>query len=121
MQWGNQMDIKEIYQNMDYGTAPESAEEANAWLDKNNRIFSHFIDGEFVSGTDHFETINPATGKSLAHVSQASSADVNSAVAAANRAFKSGEHVQGLNAQKCSMRSHGTSKNMHAFSVFWRH
>jgi aldehyde dehydrogenase (NAD+) len=88
MQWGDQMDIKEIYQNMDYGTAPESAEEANAWLDKNNRIFGHFIDGEFVSGTDHFETINPATGKSLAHVSQASSADVNSAVAAANRAFK---------------------------------
>lgn len=82
------MDIKEIYETMDYGTAPESAEEANAWLDKDDRVFGHFIDGEFVSGTDHFETINPATGKSLARVSQASSADVDSAVAAANLAFK---------------------------------
>ena len=81
------MDIKEIYETMDYGTAPESTEEANAWLDKNNRIFGHFIDGEFVSGTDHFETINPATGKSLARVSQASSTDVDNAVAAANHAF----------------------------------
>ena len=86
-QWGDQMDIKEIYETMDYGTAPESAEEANAWLDKNNRVFGHFIDGEFVSGTGQFETINPATGKSLAHVSQASSADLDSAVAAANHAF----------------------------------
>ena len=86
-QWGDQMDIMEIYETMDYGTAPESADEANAWLDKNNQIFGHFIDGEFVSGTVHFETINPATGKSLARVSQASSTDVDNAVAAANRAF----------------------------------
>ena len=81
------MDIKEIYETMDYGTAPESAEEANAWLDKDDRVFGHFIDGKFVSGTDHFETINPETGKSLEQVSQASSADVDRAVAAANRAF----------------------------------
>ena len=87
------MDIKEIYETMDYGTAPESADEANAWLDKNNRIFGHFIDGEFVSGSNHFETINPATGKSLANVSQASSADVDSAVAAASQASVSYTHL----------------------------
>ena len=93
---------------MDYGTAPESADEANAWLDKNNRIFGHFIDGEFVSGTGHFETINPATGKSLAHVSQASSADVDSAVAAASHAFMTGAKAQGLSAQRalCARAEH---------------
>ena len=94
------MDINEIFETMDYGTAPESADESNAWLDKNNRIFGHFIDGEFVSGTDHFETINPATGKSLARVSQASSADVDNAIAAANHAFKDWSKSSGFERAK---------------------
>jgi len=94
------MDISKIFETMDYGTAPESADEANAWLDKNNRIFGHFIDGEFVLGTDHFETINPATGKSLARVSQASSADVDNAIAAANHAFKDWSKSSGFERAK---------------------
>ena len=77
----------EIYETMDYGTAPESAAEANAWLDQHNREFSHFIGGEFVACTDHFETINPSDGHTLARIGQATQADVDNAILAANNAF----------------------------------
>ncbi len=87
MQWGDQMDIMKIYETMDYGTAPESTDEANTWLAEKNRKFGHFINGDFVSGTDHFETINPATGTTLALISHATVSDVDNAVAAANTAF----------------------------------
>jgi aldehyde dehydrogenase (NAD+) len=85
--WGDKMDIKEIYETMDYGTAPESADEANVWLNKNNRTFGHFIDGTFVPGKDHFETVNPSTCQTLARISHASFSDVDHAVSAANRAL----------------------------------
>jgi gamma-glutamyl-gamma-aminobutyraldehyde dehydrogenase len=51
-----------------------------------------FIDGEFrdAEGSATFATINPATGEKLADVAQASPADVDLAVAAARRAFKTG-------------------------------
>ncbi|MEX2630379.1 MAG: aldehyde dehydrogenase [Tistlia sp.] len=51
-----------------------------------------FIDGEFVEAADggRFQTINPATGEVLAEVSRAREADVDRAVAAARRAFRSG-------------------------------
>jgi acyl-CoA reductase-like NAD-dependent aldehyde dehydrogenase len=48
-----------------------------------------FIDGEFVDALDgsHFRTVNPATGQVLAEVSEAGTADVDRAVAAARRAL----------------------------------
>ncbi len=51
-----------------------------------------FIDGAYVdaqSGTT-FESVNPATGEVIAHVAEASKADVDVAVAAARRAFDHG-------------------------------
>jgi aldehyde dehydrogenase (NAD+) len=36
--------IKEILQTMDYGPAPESTKEAQAWLDQHGRRFGLFID-----------------------------------------------------------------------------
>ncbi len=51
-----------------------------------------FIDGEFVParGGKTFETLNPATGKLLAEVARGGADDVDAAVAAARRAFRSG-------------------------------
>ena len=46
------------------------------------------IDGQWVDGSKHFETINPATEEVLTHVVEASSADVDRAVKAARRAFE---------------------------------
>ncbi|KAA9164028.1 aldehyde dehydrogenase [Amycolatopsis acidicola] len=51
-----------------------------------------FIDGEFrhAEGRATFVTANPATGEKLADVAQASPADVDDAVSAARRAFRTG-------------------------------
>jgi gamma-glutamyl-gamma-aminobutyraldehyde dehydrogenase len=51
-----------------------------------------FIDGEFVSAKKKgsFETINPATGGVIAEVARGTVEDIDAAVAAARRAFKSG-------------------------------
>ncbi|MBE2276920.1 MAG: aldehyde dehydrogenase family protein [Rhodobacteraceae bacterium] len=81
------MTIKEIFDAMSYGPAPESNAEALAWLARHEGRFGHFIDGAFTPPENTFETRNPATGAVLAAVSQGSDATVDKAVAAARRAF----------------------------------
>ncbi len=78
--------IKEILQTMDYGPAPESTKEAQAWLDAHERRFGLFIDNAWTPAADTFASTNPADGKELAQVSQATAADVDRAVEAARRA-----------------------------------
>ena len=80
------MTIKEIFETMSYGPAPEGNAEALAWLAKHENAFGHFIDGRFTAPETPFATKNPATGKALATVSQGSSATIDAAVAAARRA-----------------------------------
>ena len=80
------MGVKEIFETMDYGPAPESAEDALAWIVDQGARFGHFIDGAFTDPGTVFETANPATGEVLAEVTQASQADVDRAVAAARAA-----------------------------------
>lgn len=86
--------IAEIYRSMEYGPAPESAAEANAWLRAHQPAgadaprFSHFIGGRFVAprGGEYFDTHDPARGKRLAQVARGDAADVDAAVAAARAA-----------------------------------
>ncbi|MFS4581893.1 aldehyde dehydrogenase family protein [Phaeobacter sp. C3_T13_0] len=80
------MTIKEIFDTMTYGPAPESAAEALAWLVDQGARFGHFINGEFTAPGNGFESKNPATGEVLATLSQASQSDVDSAVTAARKA-----------------------------------
>ena len=82
------MQIKEIYDKMDYGAAPESSLEAHNWLEKHNYNFGNFINGKWKSCKDHFDTINPSNNKVLARVGQSSQADIDSAVKAARTAQK---------------------------------
>jgi gamma-glutamyl-gamma-aminobutyraldehyde dehydrogenase len=51
-----------------------------------------FIDGNFVDATEggRFATINPATGETLAEMSAGTAKDIDRAVAAARKAFRSG-------------------------------
>lgn len=51
-----------------------------------------FIDGQYVKSASGktFETINPATGKSLAQIAECDTEDVNRAVQAAKKAFEAG-------------------------------
>lgn len=50
-------------------------------------IVNHLINGQPVTGTDYFETVNPATQEVLAEVAAAGAAEVHAAVAAAKEAF----------------------------------
>jgi aldehyde dehydrogenase (NAD+) len=77
--------VREIFDSMAYGPAPESSTEALAWL-ANNGDFGHWIDGAFTKAGTGFATRNPATGKVLAQVTQGSASDVDAAVKAARRA-----------------------------------
>ncbi|QBF33739.1 aldehyde dehydrogenase family protein [Thalassococcus sp. S3] len=80
------MSVAEIFETMDYGPAPESAEEALAWLVDQGSRFGHFIDGAFTEPGTGFDSRNPATGEVLATISQASQADIDAAVKAARKA-----------------------------------
>jgi aldehyde dehydrogenase (NAD+) len=83
---GEPMSVSEIYETMDYGTAPENAADALAWLVDQGSRFGHFIDGAFTEARDDFESRNPANGNVLATLTQASQAEVDTAVAAARKA-----------------------------------
>ena len=89
------MSVKEIFDTMDYGTAPESAAEALAWLVDAGDRFGHFIDGVFTEPGKTFEARNPANGEVLAFVTQASQGDVDTAVKAARRAQGKWEKLGG--------------------------
>ncbi|TNC52459.1 aldehyde dehydrogenase family protein [Rubellimicrobium rubrum] len=80
------MTIKEIFDSMEYGPAPESASEALAWIASHGGRFGCFIDGAFTEPGETFATSNPATGEALAEVTQATQGDVDRAVAAARAA-----------------------------------
>ncbi|TNF58375.1 MAG: aldehyde dehydrogenase family protein [Rhodobacteraceae bacterium] len=89
------MGVKEIFETMEYGPAPEGAAEALAWLVDQGDRFGHFIDGAFTAPGDGFESRNPATGEVLATLTQATAADVDAAVAAARRAQPKWERLGG--------------------------
>lgn len=80
--------IVEIFDSMEYGPAPEVAKPAIEWLDCHDRKFGMFIGGEWSFGETSFDTLNPATSKPLAQISQGSESDVNRAVKAAREAQK---------------------------------
>lgn len=80
------MTVKDIFQSMDYGTAPENASEALAWIVDQGGQFGHFINGDFTDVGAGFDSTNPATGDVLATITQATQADVDAAVSAARKA-----------------------------------
>lgn len=84
------MEIKEIFENMSYGPAPENAEEALAYLDSHQRKFDLFINGKWkkASSKAFFNSINPSDKSILAAISEANEKDVHSAVIAAKKAQK---------------------------------
>jgi aldehyde dehydrogenase (NAD+) len=84
------MEVRDLFESMDYGPAPESPDRAREWLRDRGETLQHFIGGawqEPESG-DFFDTRNPATGERLARVADGNEADVNRAVAAAADALE---------------------------------
>jgi aldehyde dehydrogenase (NAD+) len=79
--------VPEIFNTMAYGPAPEALGPVNEWLERHGRRFGLFIGGVWVPGQgETFETLNPATGKPLAKLAQASASEVERAVRAARKA-----------------------------------
>ena len=91
---------------MDYGPAPESQKEAQAWLDGHQRKFGLFIDNTWSEPAELFASTNPADGSQLAELTQASDADVERAVEAARRALPVWQGMGG----------HGRAKVMYALA-----
>ncbi len=87
--------IAEIFQSLDYGPAPESAEPALAWLASKGGKFGHFINGKWTKPGKVFASDNPATGKKLADITDGTNADVDKAVKAARAAFPAWSALSG--------------------------
>ncbi len=82
------MSIKENFDRMDYGKAPESSEMAELWFASRHNTLLHYIDGEWQepANKQFFETRNPALDEVLARVADGDVEDTNRAVAAATAA-----------------------------------
>jgi aldehyde dehydrogenase (NAD+) len=83
------MEIKEIYNTMVYGPAPETAKPALEFLESHNRKFELFIDGAWVkpNSKKYLDSNNPSNKEFLAQISEADETDVDKAVKAANKAL----------------------------------
>ncbi|HEU5219621.1 MAG TPA: aldehyde dehydrogenase family protein [Gemmatimonadales bacterium] len=80
--------VRESFESMAWGPAPESAATAEAWLATHGKAFGHYIGGGWVAPGlgERFDTINPANGAVLARVAAGSKEDVQAGVAAARAA-----------------------------------
>lgn len=91
------MNVTDYFMTMQYGTAPESDSAARQWLASHESRFTHFIAGQFTRPGDQttFDTLEPASGKVLATLTQASQDDVDAAVKAARKAQKGWQNMGG--------------------------
>jgi aldehyde dehydrogenase (NAD+) len=82
---------------MDYGVAPEANDQVLAWLEKHAGRFLHFIGGKFVAPAEgqYFPVVNPARGNRLAECAEGTKKDIDKAVTAARKAFKSWSRLSG--------------------------
>ena len=96
------MKVKEILETMDYGKAPESPEQALAWIAKHEGKMSMYLNGEAYqpAGCEFFESRNPSNGEALAQIPQATQADVDQAVQAARNAQVPWEELGGAGRAK---------------------
>ncbi|HEY2981929.1 MAG TPA: aldehyde dehydrogenase family protein [Anaerolineales bacterium] len=91
------MKVSELLETLPYGVAPEASKPADEWLDAHHRRFGLFINNEWrepVVG-EWFDSINPATATKIAEIAQAGTQDVDEAVKAARKAFRSWSQLSG--------------------------
>ena len=98
--------VREAFDTMAYGPAPESDKPALEWLAKHDAKFGHFIGGAWSKPSSTFEIINPATNKRIAQVSQGAKKDLDAAVKAARKALPAWQALGG----------HGRARYMYALA-----
>lgn len=96
------MEIKEIFDTMVYGLAPESAAPAVDYLESHNRTFDLFINGEWTkpNSKQYMESHNPANKELLAKFAEADEKDVDKAVKAAKEALPKWAALSGFERAK---------------------
>ena len=87
--------VRDIYDTMEYGPAPESDTAAREWLAKHDGKFGHFIGGAWTKASNTFDITNPATATRIAQTSQGSRRDVDAAVKAARKALPAWQALGG--------------------------
>ncbi|XP_077975441.1 aldehyde dehydrogenase family 16 member A1-like isoform X1 [Styela clava] len=88
--------VKELFDSMEYGPAPEADNVAKAWLKQRDNDLGHFINGEWYKPEARkvYDTCCPATGEKLASTIQGAQEDVDYAVGCAREAFKSWSQLE---------------------------
>ena len=93
--------VNDVLESMDYGPAPESSTHVKDWLQQHKKGFGHFINGGFTpSDGSRIDVFDPANGEKLAHVAQGTASDVDAAVAAASKAYKTWSRLSGFERAK---------------------
>jgi aldehyde dehydrogenase (NAD+) len=89
--------VREIFETMEYGPAPETPDLAQDWLRKHQSSFSPFINGRFqpAPNASTFASIDPRNGQPIAKLTQCGQAEVDAAVAAAAAAFPAWSRLAG--------------------------
>ncbi len=114
------MSIKTLYQELDYGPAPENAKNALDWLQAHDHKFQLFINNQWVkpSTGKYFNSQNPANRKKLANLAHAGKKDVDQAVKAAGKALKKWAALSGhTRARYLYAISRQVQKNSRLFAV----
>ena len=110
--------VAEIFKSMEYGPAPEADQQARHWLGKYEKVFGHFINGEWTEPGKTFDVMNPATREQLARVTQGTKDDVNAAVAAARAALPAWQGLDGhARARHLYALARGVQKHARLFAV----
>ena len=112
--------VREIFDAMTYGPAPEGDSPARLWLAARAHRFGHYIGGQFVNplAGEYFAVHDPSSGAELALVAQGSSADVDAAVAAARAALPAWQALDGhARARWLYAIARGVQKHARHFSV----
>jgi aldehyde dehydrogenase (NAD+) len=96
------MTLTQDFEQLNYSQALESDREAQAWLQKNERRFGHYINGCFVSQADAelIDVYNPATEERLAQIEVATSEQIDIAIASARAAQPGWQALGGLGRAK---------------------
>ncbi|PYP81542.1 MAG: aldehyde dehydrogenase, partial [Gemmatimonadetes bacterium] len=87
--------VREVFDTMEYGPAPEGDAPAREWLARHGARFGHYIAGAWTKPASPFDVSNPATGKVIAQVSQGAKRDVDAAVKAARKALPAWQALGG--------------------------
>ncbi|MES2180283.1 MAG: aldehyde dehydrogenase family protein [Gemmatimonadota bacterium] len=87
--------VRDAFETMEYGPAPEADKPAVEWLNKFEGKFGQYINGAWTKPSGTFDVMNPATSKRIAQVSQGTKKDVDAAVKAARKALPAWQALGG--------------------------